>query len=208
VTRYGNPRLTADIRLQVASKALSQGDHVVWIDCAENLPHPRLEKAMEDIDEDARDRFYRYTTPSLAHLLALVHHAKEDFPPTKTGLIVLDDVTSLFPPPASTLLQSTLLGALSKLASARQIAVLITSYVSTRVKQTGRASLVASHGSRDWDEKLSSRIVLFRDVGPHSRLRRAGILKAHGASCVENDQFSEVVAFMVTSVGRPKPWLA
>jgi hypothetical protein len=201
VARYWNPILTAGIRLQVASNALSQGDHIVWIDCAQNLPHSRLERVLENVDEDAKDRFHHYTTPSLAHLLALVHHAKDDFPPIKTGLMVLEDITALFPPPASTLLQSTLLGALSKLASARQTAVLITSFVSTRVRQTGRASLVASHGSKDWDEKLSSRIVLFRDFGPHSRLRRAGILKAHGASCVENDQFSEVVGFIVTLVG-------
>jgi len=188
---------------------LAQGDHVVWIDCAGNLPRPRLHRVFDGVDEDAKGRLHRYSTPTLAHLLALVHHAIEDFPPLKTGLIVLEDITALFPPPASTLLQSTLLNALSKLASARQAAVLITSYVSTRIKQAGRASLVASHGSKDWDEQLSSRIVLYRDQGPHPRLRRAGLLKAHGASCVENEQLSEVVGFLVTSVRLPTDsWLA
>jgi hypothetical protein len=114
-------------------------------------------------------------------------------------------------------LQSTLLSAFGKIAASHNVAVLINSYVSTRIRHTGGAILVATHGSKEWDDQLSSRMVFFRDFPPRTpgksccsslqqgdllaKLRFAGIIKAHGLSAIENDTFNNVVPFSMSNVG-------
>jgi hypothetical protein len=175
------------------------------------------------------DRFHHHFAPSLAHLIALVHHQTPEFPPSGTSLIVIDDISHLFPVlfsrnsfktsstprTATTSLQLTLLGALNRIASTCNLAVVITSHVSTRVRQPNGALLVATHGSKDWDEGFSSRLAIFRDfpstVNLNSplddtddpnlvRLRYAGVIKAYGVSKLENDSFSEVIPFTFSLV--------
>ncbi|KAF2673477.1 P-loop containing nucleoside triphosphate hydrolase protein [Microthyrium microscopicum] len=219
--------------LSAATSVLVDGGHVVWIDCLYSLPLLRLQAASSVTSSDIENKFHRYQAPTLAHLLALVHRQKKGFPPENTALIVLEDVSCLFPlPPAKTpgqkpagtpmkstqsILQSTLLSALSRIASTHNIAVLITSQVSTRIRQFGGALLVTSMSSRDWDEPIASRIVLFRDFPPPSldkeefeeergpailqKLRYAGIMKAHGVGMIENDRFKDVYPFSITSTG-------
>src|ERR1700761_3797010 len=127
--------------------------NLLLIDCAASLPHPRLRNKIHYLDEAAIKRFHHYNIPTLAHLLALVHHNKTEFPPRGTSLIVVDDVTVLFPPsksvsnppstprPTSVTLQSTLLSAFGKIAASHNVAILINSYVSTRIRHTGGAIL-------------------------------------------------------------------
>ena len=232
---------------------MEENDQVIWIgidhfqyvhrlyadwtlstDCGASLPRARLR--LENLDPNAKEasnRFHHYNTPSLAHLLALVQHARPDFCPTRTALLVLDDVTVLFPPaaakpaaktqstPRSTnaALQSVLLNALSRIAATCNVAVVINSYVSTRLRQIGVALLAATHSSKEWDEQLASRIVLFRDFPPRvvsqsksrmhgnllGTLRYAGIIKAHGQSAIENDKLSNVVSFSISDVCTAPP---
>lgn len=203
------------------------------VDCASSLSTTRLQAAIKTLDEDVQTRFHHYNTPTLAHIIALVHHTTPSFPPDNTALLVIDDVTLLFPPPSKAttmntqskskpngptyaLAQSTLLTALGKIAASHNVAVLINSYVSTRMRSAGGALLVATHGSKDWDQNLSSRLVFFRDFPPrhvsqqHGKskerdealrhLRFAGIVKAHGMSGVENDMLRNLVPFILSAV--------
>jgi hypothetical protein len=161
-----------------------------------------------------------------------VHHSRPEFPPKDTALLVVEDVSVLFPPTApkagpkgqstpktgNTALHSTLLSALNKIAASHNVAVLLSSYVSTRMRQDAGALLVAAQGSKDWDDQLSSRIIVFRDFPPHvtskqsnkrssdhakplERLRYAGIIKAQGKSTIENDIFHDIVPFSISDVG-------
>jgi hypothetical protein len=205
----------------------------ITIDCASSLPRPRLHKVTQNLDGNAEFRFHHFNAPSLAHLLALVHHSKPEFPPNNTALLVIEDVSMLFPPAPSrtgskvqstprtinAALQSTLLNALNKIAASNNVAVLLSTYVSTRMRQTAGALLVATHGSKDWEDQLSSRIIIFRDFPPRiagkhpynklndqtkslERLRYAGIIKAHGKSTIEDDMFHDLVPFSISDVGN------
>ena len=193
-------------------------------DVASDLPRPRLEAAASQL-ESFEDRFHHHFASSLAHLIALAHHQSPEFPPPGTALIVIDDISHLFPLPYSrgssktssiprtptSALQLTLLSDLNRIASSCNLAVVITSHVSTRVRQPNGASLVAAHGSKDWDDGFSSRLALFRDFPPKmdtvdpnlARLRYAGVIKAYGVSKLENDSISEIVPFTLSSVVLP-----
>jgi hypothetical protein len=178
------------------------------------------------------DRFHHYFAPSLAHLIARVHHQTPQFPPPGTALIVIDDVSHLFPllpfsrgsnktssaqRSAAAALQLTLLADLNRLASMRNLAVVVTSHVSTRVRQPSGALLVAAHGSKDWDDGFSSRLAIFRDFPPRkettedasdlnlARLRYAGVIKAYGANKLENDSISDIIPFTISIVALPLP---
>lgn len=201
--------------------AISHDAFLRIIDVASDLPRPRLEAAASD-PKAVEERFHHYFAPSLAHLLALAHHQTPAFPPAGTALIVIDDITHLFPLPVSrsssksssmprtltSALQLTLLSDLNRIASSCNLAVLVTSHVSTRVRQPGGALLVAAHGSKDWDDGFSSRFAIFRDFPPSTgaadpnlaRLRYAGVIKAYGVSKLERDSISEIIPFTVSSV--------
>jgi hypothetical protein len=201
-------------------------------DAASNLPRPRLESAGSQLGS-FEDRWHHYFAPSLAHLIALVHHQTPQFPPPGTALIVIDDISHLFPLPFSrsssktssiprtptSALQLTLLSDLNRIASSCNLAVVITSHVSTRVRQPNGALLVAAHGSKDWDDGFSSRLAIFRDFPPKmewkssgaedpnlARIRYAGVIKAYGVSKLENDSIIEIIPFTLTVVALPPPF--
>src|ERR1700744_1714539 len=193
-------------------------------DADSDLPRPRLEAAASQVDS-LEDRFHHYFAPSLAHLIALARHQTPKFPPPGTALIVIDDISHLFPLPFSRgssktsstprtptpALQLALLSDLNRIASSCNLAVVITSHVSTRVRQPNGALLVAAHGSKDWDDGFSSRLALFRDFPPNvnspdpnlARLRYAGVIKAYGVSKLENDSISDIIPFTISLVVLP-----
>lgn len=201
------------------------------VDVASDLPRPRLESAGSQLSS-FEDRFHHYFAPSLAHLIVLVRHQTPKFPPPGTALIVVDDISHLFPLPFSrsssktssiprtptSALQLTLLGDLNRIASSCNLAVVITSHVGTRVRHPNGALLVAAHGSKDWDDGFSSRLAIFRDFPPNmeskssgaedpnlARLRYAGIIKAYGVSKLENDSIIEIIPFTLSLVAPPPP---
>jgi hypothetical protein len=205
------------------------------IDTSSPIPRPRFEATFGISGDDISKRFHHYQTSTLAHLLALVHHPKPNFPPSQTALLVIDAVSTLFPLPsrqpgpkpqssapkfATALLHSTLLTALTRLASVNSLAVLLTSQVSTRMRNGAGALLVPAQGSKDWDDGISSQIVMFRDFPPPvpsssksreayddglwDRLRYAGIIKVHGVMSLENGMFKDVIPFALTKV-RVRP---
>ena len=179
--------------------------------------------------------FHQYTTPTLPHLLALVAHHSISFPPSGTSLIVIDAVSTLFAlafPRASENLDNAqtpvkksdvaqraagrrwtvmgdLISKLGRLAATKNIAILLTSQTTTRIRHETRAVLHPAISSSAWDGGISTRVVLFRDwlfrapEGPSSQgecvpgARFAGITKARGVSY---DGIGRVITFTIEKV--------
>lgn len=101
---------------------------------------------------------------------------------------------------------------LAKLAAMRNIAILVTSYVTTKIRSEGAAVLRPAISGQDWDNAVATRIVLFRDwaagldaridkppPGQHSA-RFAGVLKTGGLSLSAKSDIGSVVAFAIDQV--------
>ena len=139
--------------------------------------------------EELLDHLHHFVTPTLPHLLALLLHPSPNFPPDKTGLIVIDSLSTLFAtafPRATDVpnakqatakmkdvmhwaasrrwsVPGDFVAKLSKLAVTRNMAVLLTNQTTTVVRaDTGALLRSAVHGA-SWDAGIPSRIVLFRD---------------------------------------------
>jgi hypothetical protein len=141
-----------------------------------------------DPDQDTRlDRFHTYSTPTVAHLLALTLHPPQSFPPPGTALMVIDDLHAIFEVSyprnrANTFsshkseaarwaagrrygIMGTLISALKKLAALNDMAILITTGCATRVRSGSGlgAVLVPGMGGAEWEAGITNRLVMFRD---------------------------------------------
>ena len=176
----------------------------------------------------ARSRLHHFNTPALAHLLALIVHAPPSFPPPSTSFLVIDSLSTLFDTAYASqssklgianadqkakevrrwaanrrfAVHGSLISALNKLAVVKNIAILVTSQMMTRVWPGGmgtKATLVPALNGKEWDTGVASRIVLFRDWVPEEwtqgsqgkkvdedssakleQIRFAGVVKANG----------------------------
>lgn len=88
--------------MQMAANALLSGDRVVWIDTSHPLPTSRLVSMISARTQPEEDPLSYLShvrilqAPSLAHLLALFMHPVPSFPPERTGLVVVDNIATLF----------------------------------------------------------------------------------------------------------------
>ena len=134
-------------------------------------------------------RFHHLHAPTLPHLLALLLHPPSSFPPSETGVIVVDTVSPLFATafpkgydnydnnhPATKKSEAAQWAAgrrwavmgdfvskLGKLATIRSLAVVLISQTTTKIKGESRAVLRPTMSTKSWDEGISTRIVLYRD---------------------------------------------
>jgi hypothetical protein len=149
-----------------------------------------------------------FSTPTLAHLIALLTHPTTVFPPPKTSLIVIDSFSTLIsnafprninstatprkpgaPNPSSRkfpVLQY-LINSFQKLAATHNIAVVILSQCVTKMRQGAGAVLVPAISNTAWEQGLGCRVALFRDWGWDDEdgkgvndVRLAEVLKAEG----------------------------
>ena len=130
-----------------------------------------------------------YVVPTLAHLMAMIAHPLENFPAKDTGLIVADDISTLFalafpkaiddahknqaPPKKYDAAQfasgrrwaviGDLISKLGRLAVTWNIAILLLGKTITRVHSDTGAVLCPAVSGTAWDSGISNRIVLFRD---------------------------------------------
>ena len=105
-----------------------------------------------------------------------------------------------------------LISALSKVAALHDIALLITSQTITKIRAGSRALLVPAISGAEWENGISTRLVLFRDwvagkgkcnpadAATLQNARFAGILKANGMTLANEGGVGEVVAFTIGSV--------
>jgi len=173
---------------------------VEQIDCAFPVVGLRLHRILSGSEvpvsletpssmEELLDHLHYFTTPTLPHLLALLLHPTPNFPPNKTGLIVIDSLSTLFaaafpratdPPDGKQAtgkmkdsiqwaasrrwsVMGDFVSKLSKLAVTRNLAVLLTNQTTTKVRADTGALLRSAIRGASWDAGVSSRIVLYRD---------------------------------------------
>ena len=190
------------------------------------------------VDEPLKSFHYHFT-PTLSHLLALLIHLSTALPPAKISLLVIDNITSLFAAAFSRatethdeaqatvkknekvqwaasrrfVVMSDFLARVAKLAAMRNIAVLLISQATTRVRrEEGTAVLKPAISTKAWEEGIANRIVLFRDwqfrgsdeAGEKAvrAARFAGVTKLGG---VIYEGVGKVVAFTIERVRSFKP---
>ncbi|KAF2748615.1 P-loop containing nucleoside triphosphate hydrolase protein [Sporormia fimetaria CBS 119925] len=179
--------------IQVAASALREGQSVVWIDAGAPLLYQRLVDVLSGSDAVAppdamQERFHRFATPTLAHLLALFLHSPASFPRPNTSLIIIDSLSTLIDDAYPKSVEpwgvrkksddakwaakrkiaviDELISALARVASMHDIALLIACQTITRMRDGARALLVPAISSAAWEKSISTRLVFFRDWAP------------------------------------------
>lgn len=204
--------------------------------------HTPEEEAKSDLDpvNEYLNRLHRFITPSLPHLLALLTHQSTSFPPTETSLIVVDSISTLFAiafpktgesassqQPAAKksdaaqwasgrrwAVMGDFISKISRLAATRNIAILLTSQMTTRVRSETGALLHPAISGTAWDTSISTRIMIFRDwvfqatdatssQGEYvSGVRLVGVVKAKG---VNYEGVGKLVTFTIEKASRLEP---
>ena len=183
------------------------------------------------------DNIYHFTTPTLPHLLALLTHQSTSFPPVNTSIIVIDSVSTLFSLAFPKILENAdilqtpakksdavqwaagrrwavmgeFMSKIGRLAATNNIAMLLTSQATTRIKYETRAVLHPAISGTAWDSGIGTKLVLFRDwffrraETPSSQkeyvpgVRYAGVMKAKG---VAYEGVGKVITFTIGEVSR------
>ena len=130
-----------------------------------------------------------FALPTLPHLMALLAHPSDAFPPSNTSLLVVDNISTLFAlafpkltedahkqqPQAKKYdasqfasnrrwaVMADLISRLGRLAVTRNIAILLLGQTTTRVRSDTGAVLCPAISGTGWDGGINSRIVLYRD---------------------------------------------
>ena len=154
------------------------------------------------------DGLIHFSTPTLAHLIALLTHPTTVFPPPRTSLIIVDSFSTLIsnafprnvdstatprkpgaPNPSSRkfpVLQY-LINSFQKLAATRNLAIVIVSQCATKMRPGAGAVLVPPINTAAWEQGLGGRISLFRNWGWEHEdgkeihdVRLAEVVKAEG----------------------------
>ena len=183
-----------------------------------------------------RGHFHYMALPTLAHLLALFVHAPAAFPPQNTSLVVIDSLATLvdnaYPRNIDDRMArnkteqsrwaagrrfaiiNELIATFTKFAAVHDIALLVTSQTITRIRGASRALLVPAMAGIEWENGISTRLVLFRDwirLGKASdnldadklqKARFVGLVKANGVSLADEGGVGDVVPFTIENVSR------
>jgi RecA/RadA recombinase len=194
--------------------------------------------AGDDVDLEVlqakASRFHHYGAPDLAHLLATLVHPAPEFVDNNTALLVIDSISSLFEAAYSRVqdqpikkqtettkwcnsrkyaVMGDLVSRVQKLASVHNLVVLMTQQTRMRVRPGAGAILLPVLSGAEWDNGISTQLVLFRDFPPKTttqpaldlierwgRLRYVGVIKVNGVSAEENGRFDTVVPFSIEMV--------
>lgn len=158
-------------------------------------------------------------------------HPPPSFPPQNTGVVVIDSLSTLidnaYPRNINTkhktdqsrwaasrrfAVINELISTFSKFAALHDLALLITCQTITRIRGSSRAVLVPAISGVEWENGVSTRLVLFRDwvrqasnndSADADRLRRArfvGLVKANGVALADEGGVGSVVPFVIDQV--------
>ncbi|KAG9191965.1 hypothetical protein G6011_10699 [Alternaria panax] len=229
--------------IQAAVSALHEGQRVVWIDaaCAPLVKH-RVDDmlaarpdAPDVAPEQLRSRFHYFAVPTLAHVLALFVHVPAAFPPQNTSLVVVDSLATLvdnaYPRNVDDRMPrnrtdqarwaagrrytvvNDLIAAFTRFAALHDIALLVTSPTITRIRGASRALLVPAMSGVEWENGVSTRLLLFRDwlrlpkarnkvdAVSVQKARFAGLVKANGVALAQEGHVGNVVPFTIDHNG-------
>ncbi|SZF01143.1 unnamed protein product [Blumeria hordei] len=115
---YGPPGVgKTTLLMQLAASVLHSGEGVLWVDTSHETSGPRLTQVITSYQShhshtinttppqslaELLSRFTHFSTPTLAHLIALISYFISNYPPLNTSLLVIDSLSSLttaeFPP--------------------------------------------------------------------------------------------------------------
>jgi len=137
----------------------------------------------------AVDGLHHFTAPTLPHLFALLIHPSDSFPPPKTSLLVIDNISALFSlafprsngksDDKQTLakknrvtqwasgrrwaMMDKVISDLGKMAVTKNMAIVLINQVTTRIRDEAQAMLYPAIAGNAWDGGIATRIVLYRD---------------------------------------------
>ncbi|EME38415.1 hypothetical protein DOTSEDRAFT_48641 [Dothistroma septosporum NZE10] len=205
------------LAFQTAKGALKRTAHVVWIDCA-----TLLSGASAKGIADAADSFHYVAAPTLSHLLALIISPPAGLIPRGTVLLVVDGLNTLvdldyprlpYNSRARTDQQKgqagrryailgSIMTALNKLAALHDLAVIVTTGCSSRMRHDSGlgASISPGIGGSEWENGISSRMLIFRDFDG----RFIGVQRCLGRNVTPLDPVGDVrnvVGFEFTASG-------
>ncbi|KAF7921476.1 uncharacterized protein EAE97_011265 [Botrytis byssoidea] len=232
---YGPPGVgKTTLGMHLAARVLHQNENIVWVDASHPISGPRFSRILQKLpsseslnDDTLLSNFNHFTTPTLSHLLALLTHTTQNFPPENTSLIIIDSFSTLIdsafprnadststpkkpgvPNPSSRkfpLLQY-LINALQKLATTRNIAIVILTQCVTKIRPGLGAALIPSISATAWEQGLGCRVALFRDWGWDDDegnnvdgVRFAQVIKVDGTTLSEGRGI--FAAFVIGKVG-------
>ncbi|ETN42671.1 uncharacterized protein HMPREF1541_01828 [Cyphellophora europaea CBS 101466] len=178
------------------------------------------------------DNFSYKEVRSLPHLLAMLMHPTTLFPPPHTKILVIDGLPNIlqsaFPRRlrqengTNTILQENaakkaagrrfqlienLASALSRLAAARHIAIVILTNTITSVKGGQRAILKPALSGHAWDAAIHTRILLYRDLYPQEHKAKLNLQEKRSYRIAEvvrlgaKDILSDPVPFVIETGG-------
>ena len=197
----------------------------------QDLPSsPPVARTLDDLLEN----FHHFIAPTLPHLLALLTAPFTSFPPQRTDVVVIDSISPVlataFPKAIDAYdskqhqgktsetvqwaasrrwsVYGDLVSKLGKLAALQNLAIILISQTTTKVRAETGAVLYPSTSMKTWDGGVHNRIVLFRDWLPNSAsgvaqdlqpqsIRLAALIKVGGASC---DGLEKVISFTTEKV--------
>ncbi|KAJ4370988.1 hypothetical protein N0V86_008682 [Didymella sp. IMI 355093] len=229
--------------LQSATNALREGQHVYWLDaaCAPLVPqrlHDMLSTpgdSSEAPPDALRSHFHHLAAPTLAHLLALFMHPPASFPHSHASLVVVDSLSTLIDNayPRNTddrvknktdqskwaaarryAVISDMIATFTRFAALHDIALVITCQTITRIRGASRALLVPAITGIEWENGISTRLLLFRDWVPQQakaqdkveadrlqKTRFAGLVKVNGVALTDEGGVGNVVPFAIERHG-------
>jgi hypothetical protein len=163
-------------------------------------------------------------------------HSPPSFPPQKSSLVVIDSLSTLIDNSYPRNVENKnknehtrwaagrrftvineLISMFSKFAALHDVAVLVTCQTITRIRGSSRALLVPAISGLEWENGVSTRLVLFRDwvrqgkskdTADGDRLRKArfaGLVKVNGVTLADEGGVGSVVPFAIEKVSQSNP---
>ncbi|KAI9890294.1 MAG: hypothetical protein M1814_004329 [Vezdaea aestivalis] len=205
------------LAIQTCTNAINRGQTVVWIDCGGCLAGPRLRGVVAENlcpeetglgpSTEGIDNFllnlHHFSTPSLAHLVALLFAPSSLSRFIKPSLVIIDSLSLCFPPTntgpplksvhsPSKAFQDTshwlsaralsisgdFITRLNRYAATKNTAVVVLTQTNLRARENKGASMQPALKTDAWDRGLTTRIVVFRDWADETT--RADVGKDHG----------------------------
>jgi hypothetical protein len=186
-----------------------------------------------------RNRFHHLAVPTLAHLLALFVRPPTGFPQPSTSLVVIDSLSTPIDNayPRNTddraknktdqskwaagrryAVINDMIATFTKFAALHDIAMVITCQTITRIRGASRALLAPAVTGIEWENGVSTRLLLFRDWVPQQaraqdkieadrlqKTRFAGLVKLNGVALADEGGVGNVVPFAIESVSPQIP---
>ncbi|GAP92814.2 putative RAD55 protein [Rosellinia necatrix] len=179
--------------MQIAAHALRDGHRVVWVDTFHPFCYNRFDEIVSLScspstgvtaplgASDAIANIVHYSTPSLAHLIALLCKPAASSIPGGTSLIVIDGLSGLInrafpknitprqtskdPSPATRRLQvlQSIISALQKLSATQNLLIMILSQCATKMQVERGAAITPAISTSSWEQGIATRLVLFQD---------------------------------------------